>query len=497
MRAGLVLWGMACLPSVSADAQGYRVRLDTRFQSVSFRGLTPDSIPFASVVVGPDGGFETPDGFAVRCTPGRALCTFFRAGPRRASDPLVTSADLTVWGLGIAGLSLRANARWGVDLNGDEFWPGTRPAVQLVEGYAEYASEMVTGRVGRQHVTGRLGWSGFDGADVIVRAPRKGLEASAYVGWGLARAANVPINSPSLNPLDDYQLSRRAVVAGGELGWRSRYVDARLEYRREVDPSVDYFIAERTALTAVFRPLPRLSVNAGTEYDLAQGWWGTSDLSLRYTAPVFSADAGVRRYRPFFELWTIWGAFSPVPYTAVDGSLTVSPLRRLRLRVGGERYWFDDSGAETALATFEDHGWRYSLGATALLDQTLTFDGGYHAELGPGASSSTWDGRVTWLPVPSVSLALYGSALTRPLELRFDKARVDAVGLDAELRASDRLRLALSGSQYFEARRRPDARAFDWNQFRVQARVTWLFGSDADEARLPPAIRRPGRRPAR
>jgi hypothetical protein len=181
----------------------------------------------------------------------------------------------------------------------------------------------------------------------------------------------------------------------------------------------------------------------------------------------------------------------------VDGSLTVSPLKRLRLRVGGERYWFDESGAETALATFEDHGWRYSLGATAQLDQTLTVDGGYHAELGPGASSRTWDGRVTWLPVPSVSLALYGSTLTRPLELRFDKAQVDAVGLDTEFRASDRLGLALSGSQYFEDRRRPDARAFDWNQFRVQARVTWLFGSDADQSRLPPAIRRAGRRPAR
>jgi hypothetical protein len=101
------------------------------------------------------------------------------------------------------------------------------------------------------------------------------------------------------------------------------------------------------------------------------------------------------------------------------------------------------------------------------------------------------------LPVPSVSLALFGSSLTRPLEFRFDEAQVDAVGLDAELRASQRLRLGLSGSQYFEDRRRPDARAFDWNQFRLQARVTWLFGSDADQARLPPAIHRTGRPPAR
>lgn len=497
IRNGLLLCGLACLQPVVAGAQGYRVRLESRFQSVSFRGLAPDSIPFTAAVVGPDGGFETVDGFAVRCVPGGAFCSFFRPGPKLASDPVVTSADLTVWGLGVTGLSLRGNARWGVDLSGDDFWPGTQPAVQLIEGYAEYSSNVVTGRVGRQHVTGRLGWSGFDGADLIARAPRLGLEAGGYVGWGLARGANVPINSPSLNPLDEYLLPRRALVAGGELGWRSRYADARIEYRREVDPSVDFFIAERTALTAVFRPVPRLSLSGGAEYDLAQGWWGTSDLALRYIGGSLSADVGVRRYRPFFELWTIWGAFSPVPYTAVDGSLAVSPLRRLHLRVSGERYWFDASGAETALATFEDRGWRFSLGATALLSQALTVDGGYHSEFGPGASSQTWDGRVTWLPVPSVSLALFGSTLTRPLEFRFDEAQVDAFGLDAEFRASDRLRLALSGSQYFEDRRRTDARAFDWNQLRIQARATWLFGSDADLARLPRAIRRAGRRPAR
>jgi hypothetical protein len=496
-RLSLILWGLACLQPAAVGAQGYRLRLDSRFQSVAFRGLTPDSIPVASAVVGPEGGFETPDGFAVHCAPGRDYCSFFRPGPKLASAPLLSSADVTVWGLGVPGLSVRGNARWGVDLGRDDFWPGTRPEVQLVEGYAEYATELLTGRLGRQQVTGRLGWHGFDGADLTLRSPRLGLEASGYVGWGLARAANVPINSPSLNPLDEYQLVRRSVVAGGEVGWRSRYVDARAEYRREVDPAADLFIAERTALTAVLRPTRHLILSGGTEYDLAQGWWGSSDLSLRYSADRLSADAGVRRYRPFFELWTIWGAFSPVPHTAVAGSIALAPLHQLSLRVSGERYWFDDSGAETALARFEDDGWRFSLAATASLDSALTIDGGYHAEVGPGANSRTWDGRVTWVPVAAVSVSLFGSTLTRPLEFRFDEAQVDAVGVDAEFRPSETLRLALSGSQYFEDRRRPDARAFDWNQFRVQARVTWLFGSDADQVRLPRALRGAGRRPGR
>jgi hypothetical protein len=484
---------LSCLASTAGSAQGYRLRLDARFQTVAFRGVTPDSIASGSAVIGSTGGFETPDGFAVSCAPGAAFCTFFRPGPRLTSVPLVSSADLTVWGLGIRGLSFRGNARWGVDLNEGDFWPGTQPALQLLEGYAEYSIPRITGRLGRQHIPGRLGWTGIDGAALTLRFPGMGLELTGYGGWGLARGLDVPINSPVLNPLDDFQLSDRHLTAGAMLGLRSRRVDLRAEYRREVDPSVDFFISERTALTAVLRPADHLTLTGGAEYDLAQGWWGTSDLFLRYTDASLSVDAGVRRYRPYFELWTIWGAFSPVPYTSIQGSAAFSPIPALRLRAGGERYWYAESEAETALASFEDRGWRTWASATAVVSGALTLDGGYRAEFGPGASSRTWDGRVTWIPTTRLTLAAFGSTFTRPLELRFDDAKVWAAGIDAECRASDQLQLAVTAAQYFEERRRPDAAAFDWNQFRLHARVTWVFGSDADHLRLPPAIR--GARP--
>jgi hypothetical protein len=263
-----------------------------------------------------------------------------------------------------------------------------------------------------------------------------------------------------------------------------------------VDPSVDLFVSERAGLSAVLRPSDRVTVTGGTEYNLAEGWWGTSDLVVRYGGTRLNADAGVRRYRPFFELWTIWGAFSPVPYTALDGSVALA-IRRIRLRASGERYWFDDTEAETGLASFRDDGWRQSFSVSAGVSARLALDAGYHRDFGPGASSRTWDGRVTWLPTPAVTLSAFGSSLTRPLELRFDDARVYAVGIDAAFRASERLRIVVAGAQYFESRRRPDAAAFDWNQFRLNAQVTWTFGSDADRLRLPPAIRGAGRRVAR
>jgi hypothetical protein len=66
--AGLAL---ACFAPATGSAQGYRIRLDTRFQTVAFRGVTPDSIAAGSVVSS-SGALETPDGFAVTCAPAAA-----------------------------------------------------------------------------------------------------------------------------------------------------------------------------------------------------------------------------------------------------------------------------------------------------------------------------------------------------------------------------------------------------------------------------------------
>ena len=110
---GFALLGLG---SGLAEAQGYRLRLDSRVQRVSYRGMTMDSIPVGEVVTGPTGGPRTPDNFAVRCPTGSAHCFYFRAGPELTGGPMVTTADLTLWGLGIPGLSVRLNGRLGLDL---------------------------------------------------------------------------------------------------------------------------------------------------------------------------------------------------------------------------------------------------------------------------------------------------------------------------------------------------------------------------------------------
>jgi len=475
----LLAGGVLCA-STDVAAQGYRLGLDTRAQSVAYRGVTLDSVPDTA---------PPPNGYAVFCNPS-GYCTFYTPGPTVHAAPITTTADLTLWGLGISGLSVRALGRVAGDLNSEGNWPGTDPHAQLLEAYAQYAAERWTAQLGRQTMSTRFGFTGFDGGRVTVRDRRRGLDLSGYAGWGLWRGAPLPVTSPALNPLDEFRPAKRTIVAGVAGGWTTRPADVRVSYEREVDPSVHYFVSERVGLDAVIRPLTGWSVTAGGEYDIAAGWWGSASAILGYSPPrgQLSATAGVRRYRPHFDLWTIWGAFSPVPYTAVDGSLAFRPVTSLQLRAQGEYYDYANSETATPLVTVESTGWRFSWGATYTLTSGWIVDAGYHAEFGPGASSRGLEGSVTYTMGDELSLTAHAATLYRPLEFRFDESSLDMIGLAADYRLRSRVRFQIDGSRYAEDRQRPDPAAFSWDQVRISARVMLLFGAGADLRALPPAV---------
>jgi hypothetical protein len=485
----LILGVLGLLPS-NARAQGYRLRLDGQVQRADFRGVMQDSILASSAVPAPTGGLQTADGFAVRCLPGNSFCFFFRPGPALRGAPLVTSADLTLWGLGVRGLNVRINSRVGVDLADGEVWPGTKPSGQLIEAYAEYASRRFTARGGRQLLSSRLGVIGFDGGRATFQLGHYGIEAEAYVGLGLARATAIPLTSPALNPLDQFQPRRRQVLAGAAVGWSSRVATARLDYQREVDREARHFASERAAVSLDIHPRVRWSLLAGAEYDLANTWFGNADASIRYTAPWITLQGGVRQYRPHFDLWTIWGAFSPVPYHALNAGVWLRPIPTVELRARWERYAFSPTETETPLLSVDDDGHRVGVGISYSPLAPLTLDAGYRQEQGPGGSSEGFEGTITFRPLADLSLLAYGSTLDRPLEFRFQDASVDVVGLEAEWWPTERLRLAVGAAHYAESRDRPDAAAIDWNQTRVTARATLLLRSEADVAPLPPALPR-------
>ncbi len=482
----------------AAAAQSYRLRLDTRWQAAAYRGVLLDSIPVTDTVGNPGSGPTSPDGYAVLCRSGASYCTFFRPGPTRRGGPVTTTADLTVWGLGFTGVSVHAAARLGFDIGATGAWPGTDPAVQLLEGYAEYAAPRATARLGRQVVATRLGTTGFDGAGLVLRDRRRGLELGGYLGWGLARGSALPVTSPALNPLDDFQPRQRTLVAGAGAGWTSARADARVDYQREVDPRSDYFVSERVGLDAALRPLAGVRLAGGADYDMAAGWWGSAEASLGYVTPKLRGTLTARRYRPHFDLWTIWGAFSPVPYRSAQASVAVRATSQVELRARYERYRFDEAEAATPLFDAKRDGWRWEAGGTVTPAAGWTLDAGYQREFGPGASASGLAGSLTYGPSRRFTATLLGSSVDRPLEFRFNDALVRVYGVDAQLEPSDRIRIGLSASRYEESHRRPDAAAFDWNQLRASLRVVVAFGSGVDLRGLPPSIRLlPGGRSAR
>lgn len=486
--ASLLLLALLCSDLESLHAQGYSLRLDSRIQRVDFRGVTEDSIAAGETVTGPTGGPVTGDGIAVSCEPS-GTCRFFRPGPIVHAAPLSQSAALTAWGFGMAGLSLHAEGRLLTDLGSADAWPGTEPAAQLLEAFAEFASTPLTLRLGRQSMLMRLGAAGFDGARATARVGTTGLDVEAYAGWSLARASALPITSPALNPLDEYRPSRRTRLYGASAGYGGVGANLRLEYQRELDGRSSYFVSERSALSGDARVGRHVTLSGGAEYDMAQAFWGTADIQARYVSSVLTLALSARHYRPHFDLWTIWGAFSPVPFNAVSGAIWVHPHPQLELRARGERYWFEPSEAATPLVTVEDAGWRASIGASFDFAPAWRADVDAHHEFGPGAASRGVDVSLAFVPRPGIELRANGAALQRPLEFRYDDASVSTVGLDAAWTLSERMRAGAGIARYWETRDRPDAAAFDWSQTRLNARLTLLFGG-APAASLPPARRR-------
>lgn len=487
---------MACLQAlllVSASApcaaQGFRASFDLRGQSVATRGWLLDSIPRSEVVVGDGGGLYSATGYAVACS-APSWCYYYAAGPRVQYAPLVFTTDVTAWGLGTTGLSAHLNFRMNANA-GDEPFAATEPAFQFWEGYLSYQHDWFTVLAGRQTLTSRLGFAGFDGGRVSARYRKLGLEATGYLGLGLARASSVGVNDPVTAPLGDFIPGERSLIGGVLVGLNSGPVEARAQWQRQVDRSTDYLMSDYLTASAVVRPLPRFAVAGGLDYDLAQGWVGSADAEVRYTAPRVSATAGYKRYMPRFDLWTIWPAFSPVPWNGVQTSAIFSPLRWLRLRGRIEWYAYENTGAETALGSADEAGLLWAAGATVTVLPRWTFDAGWMYDKNFGAAAAGGDASVGWIPFDAMVLRLYGAYSQRPLVYRFDDAYVTWVGLDASLRTAQHVQVGASIVYVNENQKRPDAAAFDWNQARISAYITYVFSAGgADRIGLPDAVKR-------
>jgi hypothetical protein len=333
---------------------------------------------------------------------------------------------------------------------------------------------------------------GFDGGRGELRVLNRRLRTIVYGGWGLARGVDLPVTSTALNPLDDFQPGERQLLVGASVGWTSTLVQGRVLYQREVDPRLEQFVSERGGAEVVLRTPIRLDLTAGADYDIAQGFLGSAEARLDYALPKSwgAVSGGVRQYRPHFPLWTIWGAFSPVPYQAVFGSVTVVPIRGIELLARGEGYRYSDTEAITPLVEAEDEGWRYSFRGTYARSSWWSLYYAFHSEHGAGASSIGYEGGGRIAPGRAVSASVMASYMERPLEFRLNDSKLLTVGASATYAPFPQLRLSAGLRWYDETRRRPDAAQFAWNQFRLNVGASFYLASATRGSTLPPAILR-------
>lgn len=485
-------------------AQGYRIEVDTRVQGVEYRGWLLDSIPAGQAVV-QNGLLFTSDGFGVSCLPGRAYCLYYKPGNKVRALPMVATADFSVWNLGVKGLRLEGSGRIATDgkngptrngATGEPLgaWPGTRPVVQLIEGYLAYDGPIYRFRGGRQTSVSRLGYVGFDGAEAGIREPRGRVGLTGRFGWSLARSALVAWTDGTLNPLAESRPGTRDKLLGFDLAWNLPGLQGRALYERQwlSESGTTTVSSELIGGDLSMRPHRAVSISGGLEYDLAWGNVGNADGALTAFLPgnFGTVTVGARRYRPRFELWSIWTAFSPVPYNAVFGQAAVRVRPEIQLRARVEKFTYEETGASTVLVVVKDNGWRYGLGASYRYSAALNASVDYQAGVGPGAQALTVNGAVSWRPMPTVGLRANVAYVERSLELRQGDNTLWQLGLDGDVAAYQGIR-AYAGAWYVkEDRDRTDAAAVDWNQVRFHFGLRFGFGSAADRPSLPPAILR-------
>ena len=455
-------------------AQGVRLSGVTNLQTVDLRPFVDDSLPIGTVAG--SGEWRTgPDGAVVRCRGGN-YCTYQRSGARVNAAPLSQDLTLSAWGL-MQGLSLHANVRMRTQLAGDQLtWPRANDHFDALEAFLELDRARARGRLGRLWISGGLGAYNFDGADLVLRFDRGSIEG--FGGRALAEGLNQPHTGGILGTVDELPPDQDGYLVGVRGRWRpGSHTALSAMYQRVLQADRGGLYSERAAFDGLSRVLGA-DLDAALVFNLATGGW--DEARLRASTSVLRAvgySAEVRHSRPFFELWTIWGAFAPVGFDEARGAIDWRPRAvpfSARLHGGYRKYAETDAGIGGAVRT---NGWR--AGADARWDGPgkWSASGSYDVDIGFGASRN--DGRMTvrWIGSPDLYLGLEGSALQNIYEFRVGTGRVLGAAIDGAWRMSADTRIAFDAGLYRQTLSN-GAAGPDWTQRRASVRFEWTIGRD-------------------
>jgi hypothetical protein len=465
------------LTAVPAAAQQLRVSGTTALRYIELRPLIRDSI--AAVDVGGSGLLRVlPDGRSARCVPEDPYCRMTAQGPRVAAIPLLHDLEASAWGFG-RGVRGYAQVRMRTALgSGALLWPQADDAFDLVVAYAELERARYRVRAGRQWQLSGLGFYNFDGVNARLESAH-GAGVEGWLGRSLMRGMNETRAAGALASIEEL-----APAAGGLLVG----INARYRPSPRLSMGATYQADFRTDGAGLWAELAAASVSlAGTagdidarlELDVASMALNEGGLRFRST-PVgpFVLHAGARRYRPYFELWTIWGAFAPVGFDELTGGVAWSPGPRAPLvRAEASYRSYGDTGVEHALDSFRGSGGGASLSAVWAPVARWRMDAAMRAEGGFGAARRDGHIGVMHRLGDVGSLAVQALAFERLYEFRLDEGTVYGLAAELSLRLSSRAQLA-AGAAAYHYPARSQAAGVDWNQRRGTLRVQWTAGAE-------------------
>lgn len=462
---------------VAAAAQGVRGSVTALARSVQVRGVRLDSVELGRVHIAPD-STRSFEGLPVTCVADQ--CTFYRPGPTESALFLTQDIDVIAWGLGIPGLSATVLLRTRQNAGGDFEWPRSDDAFDAILAYAEWNREWLRVRGGRQRITSGLGFTGFDGIEA--QMVRSIVRAQLYGGRSLARGLEDARNT-ALSALEDFLPDQTAYLIGGaaQLYWPYASVD--LRYQREIWSDRHGLISERAAVDARSQILPEIELEFSGDYDFAFARVGKAHLSAQWDARpgTLSIDVTARRYVPYFELWTIWGFFSPVAYHEVElqGGWRLSANRQLDASASYRRY--QDADAPVVFGPLEQEVVRLQLRGRERVSATLELNGEYRLEHGFGAFLSSGDLGLLWSRDNRLRAELHASAAQQILEFRIGEGALFGLGGSAEFQLTPILGVRGGVEVYRHAfQDRPSM--LDWNQTRVWLGAQIGFGRDPGTA---------------
>lgn len=454
--------------------QGIRLRGSSTAQFVQARPLVRDSV-LASEVPGEGILRVAPGGGIVECALAATWCAFDGAGDPLWTVPTVHEISATAWG-GLQGLRVEAQVLLREEAAGEKgLWPQADDRGDLVVLYAEWARPQWMVRAGRQWHVGGLGWRNFDGVTVEAR-PRDGLRVTGWVGWSLAPGLNEPRNGSLLAAVERRAPSDRSRIGGLEVVWRaSRTAGMDLSWRREALGDRSGLVAEQLAAGG-HAAIGAWRLNGRIAGDLALH--EINDAWVDVGRPIgggFTPTIRIRRSDPLFELWTIWGAFSPVGWWEGGGALNWAGqrgTRRAAFELMHRRY--DDTGAQTTFFTPRSTGWRMEASAGTAVRPGLDLEGRFRVDVGFGSSRTSGAVRASWMSGDRWTLAGSLEAFQSDYEFRVQNGTVLGSAWDLSTRLSAALQLT-ARIAFYRHLHNTGAEGPDWTQSRARISMRWAM----------------------